>query len=196
MEGGYSTESLARSLGTNGLRIIEWVTIYQSLGAAGLKITQKLSTYSAETKYNAVCDYLYSKGTLREIQQKFGIRSDKQLRNWIMKYNGHENLKASGTGETSVMTKGRKTTYEERVEIVKYCIVNEMNYAQTSEKYQISSQQIYQWIRKCQLNGIEGLVDKRGKRKAESEMSELENCVQKTGCFRLKREKQNWRLDS
>ena len=37
LEGSCSTESIARSLGTNGTRIIEWVTIYQSLGAEGLK---------------------------------------------------------------------------------------------------------------------------------------------------------------
>lgn len=30
------------------------------------------------------------------------------------------------------MTKGRKTTYEERVELVRYCIEHEMDYAQTS----------------------------------------------------------------
>lgn len=61
-----------------------------------------------------------------------------------MKYNGHEKLKASRTGGTSIITKGRKTTYEERVEIVKYCIEYEMDYAQIAEKYQISYQQIYQ----------------------------------------------------
>lgn len=72
------------------------------------------------------------------------------------------------------MTKGRKTTYEERVEIVTYCIEHEMDYAQTAEKYQVSYQQIYQWARKYQSNGVEGLIDKRGKRKTESEMSELE----------------------
>lgn len=174
LEGSCSTESLARSLRTNGTRIIEWATLYQSLGVEGLKTALKLSTYSAETKRNAVCDYLAGKGTLREIQKKYGIRSDKQLRNWIMKYNGHEYLKASGTGGTSIMTKGRKTTYEERVEIVKYCIEHEMDYAQTAEKYQISYQQIYQWTRKYQSNGVEGLIDKRGKRKPENEMSELE----------------------
>ena len=94
------------------------------------------------------------------------------------------------------MTKGRKTTYEEQVEIVKYCIEHEMDYAQTAEKYQVFYQQIYQWIRKYQSNGVEGLVDKRGKRKTESEMSELENCVRKTGFFRQKSGRRNWRLYS
>ena len=84
LEGSCSTESIARSLGTNGTRIVEWVTWYQALGADGLKTSPKLSTYSAETKHNAICDYLSDKGTLREIQKKYGIRSDKQLRNCIM----------------------------------------------------------------------------------------------------------------
>jgi transposase len=72
--------------------------------------------------------------------EKYGIRSDKPLRNWMMKENGHENLKSSGTGGTSTMTKGRKTTYDERVEIVRYCIEHEMDYAQAAEKYQVSYQ--------------------------------------------------------
>ena len=42
------------------------------------------------------------------------------------------------------------------------------------EKYQVSYQQIYQWTWKYQSNGAEGLIDKRGKRKPETEMSELE----------------------
>lgn len=174
LEGSCSTEGIARSLGTNGTRIVEWVTLYQALGADGLKTSPKLSAYSAETKHNAVCDYLAGKGTLREIQKKYGIRSDKQLRNWIMKYNGHENQKTSFTGGNSIMTKGRKTSYEERVEIVTYCMKHGMDYAKTAEKYQVSYQQIYQWTRKYQSNGVEGLIDKRGKRKSETEMSELE----------------------
>ena len=32
------------------------------------------------------------------------------------------------------MTKGRKTTVEERIEIVKYCLANEKNYQVTAEQ--------------------------------------------------------------
>ena len=35
-----------------------------------------------------------------------------------MKYNSHEKFNSSGTGGTPIMTKGRATTYDERVEIV------------------------------------------------------------------------------
>lgn len=33
------------------------------------------------------------------------------------------------------MTKGRKTTFEEQVEIVRYCIAHDHNYAETAENY-------------------------------------------------------------
>ena len=60
------------------------MTLYQALGADGLKTSPNLSAYSSETKHNAICDYLAGKRTLREIQKKYRIRSNEQLRNWIM----------------------------------------------------------------------------------------------------------------
>lgn len=60
------------------------------------------------------------------------------IRQWVLKYNGHEKLKASGTGGNAVMTKGRKATFDERVEIVQYCIAHDPNYAKTSEQFGIS----------------------------------------------------------
>ncbi len=72
------------------------------------------------------------------------------------------------------MTKGKHTTYEERVEMVSYCIEHGNDYAAAMDKYGISYQQIYSWVKKYDENGVEGLVDKRGKRKPESEMTELE----------------------
>lgn len=60
------------------------------------------------------------------------------------------------------MTKGRKTTFDERVEIVQYCIAHEHNYAETAKKYQISYQQSRNYVIKYKANGIGGLQDKRG----------------------------------
>ena len=61
-------------------------------------------------------DYLGGRGSQQVICQRYGIRSRSKLQNWIKKYNGHEELKASGTRGTAIMTKGRKTTFDERVE--------------------------------------------------------------------------------
>ena len=94
------------------------------------------------------------------------------------------------------MTKGRKTTYEERVEIVTYCIEHEMDYAQAAEKYQVSYQQVYQWIRKYQSDGAPGLVDKGEKEKQRMKCLNWKSCVRKTSFFKQKSEKRNWRLHS
>ena len=72
------------------------------------------------------------------------------------------------------MTKGRATTYEERIEIVSCCIAHGNDYTAAIEKYGVSYQQIYSWVRKYRGKGAEGLLDKRGKWKPESEMTETE----------------------
>ena len=108
------------------------------------------------------------------ICKKYGIRSKSKLQKWIKKYNGHEELKSSGTGGSIIMTKGRKTTFEERIEIVQYCIAHDRNYAQTAEQYQVSYQQARNYIVKYEAGGVEALRDNRGKRKRPDEMSELE----------------------
>ena len=53
------------------------------------------------------------------------------------------------TGENvgKYMTKGRKTTQEERVEIVSFCIEHGKDYGVTIEKYGVSYQQIYLWVK-------------------------------------------------
>ncbi len=72
------------------------------------------------------------------------------------------------------MTKGRKTTFDERVEIVQYCIAHNHNYAETAKKYQVSYQQVRNYTVKYESGGVEALRDNRGKRKNSDEMNELE----------------------
>lgn len=72
------------------------------------------------------------------------------------------------------MEKGRKTTFEERIDIVKDYIESGTSYEEIAEKYGISYQQIYQWVRKYQEHGIDSLQDRRGKRKALENMTEID----------------------
>lgn len=69
---------------------------------------------------------------------------------------------------------GRTTTWEERIEIVSFCIENKKDYTATIEKYVVSYQQIYSWVHKYEGQGTTGVEDKRGKRKSETEMTALE----------------------
>lgn len=174
LRGEDSLNHLATLLGVTSAAITQWLQTYQSLGPNSLLNTAKNTAYPAELKTKAVQDYLASDASHMEICKRYGIKSTHQLRDWVLKYNGHEKLKTSGTGGSPIMTKGRVTTYDERVEIVKYCIEHQYNYAETAQKFQVSYQQVYSWINKYLKDGVDALQDRRGKRKAESEMSEVE----------------------
>ena len=108
-------------------------------------MSRKNKSYLAELKYQAVGDYLSGEGSLREICKKYGIRDKHTLQDWIKLYNGHKELKCHTGG--SRMTKGRKTTYEERIAFVKECIENGCNYTEIAQKHQVGYQQIYTWYR-------------------------------------------------
>lgn len=139
------------------------------------KERSKKRKYTAETKIQAVQAYQRGEGSLRSICCKYGIKDKKSLREWILWYNGHKEFKEpSRSGTEKYMTKGRKTTQEERVEIVSFCIENNKDYGLAIEKYGVSYQQIYSWVRKYEDKGIDGLSDCRGKRKQISEMTEAE----------------------
>ena len=84
------------------------------------------------------------------------------------------------------MTKGRKTTQEERAQIVAFCIEHGKDYALTVETYKVSYQQIYSWIRKYEAGGVDGLVDRRGKTKPADELTETERLRQENRMLQAK----------
>ncbi len=136
---------------------------------------RKQKKYSTELKTQAVEDYLNGKGSLWNICHKYEIVNEKSLREWIMWYNGHKVFRKRRGARTEIyMTKGRKTTLEERIEIVEYCIERGKDYPATIEKYSISYQQIYSWVRKYEEIGVDGLRDRRGRTKPVEEMSDVE----------------------
>ena len=77
--------------------------------------------------------------------------------------------------------KGRKTTFDERLEIIEQLIRHDVDYNWAAEHYNVSYIQVYGWYRKYTESGNnpESLRDRRGKAKPESELTELD---------RLKRE--------
>jgi len=175
LQGKLGLKQASEKYGVSKQSFLVWERNYQIFGREGLQAKYRQKSYSTELQEAAVKDYLSGTGSQADICKKYKIYSKTQLQNWIKLYNGHRELRSSrGRGSDIYMTKGRKTTYEERVEIVSYCIENGNNYTSAVEKYGVSYQQIYSWVRKYQERGAEGLVDKRGKRKPESEMTELE----------------------
>ena len=68
----------------------------------------------------------------------------------------------------------RKTTIEERREIVEYCLNHNCDYKETASIYDVSYNQVYSWVKKYNKNGERGLLDKRGHHKTDDEVDELE----------------------
>lgn len=149
--------------------------------------SHKNKKYSAELKLKAVNDYLNGGGSQREICKKYGILGKRTLEEWIMCYNGHREYKerSSAKGET-YMTNGRKTTQEERAEIVAFCIEHGKDYGLTVETYKVSYQQIYSWVRKYEEKGVQGLTDLRGKAKPENELTEEDRLRQENKILQAK----------
>ena len=136
---------------------------------------RKNKKYRQELKIAAVKSYLAGEGSLIQTCKKFGILRHKQLQDWIKWYNGHkENKDCSSAKGEIYMTKGRKTTQEERAEIVAFCIEHNKDYGLTVETYNVSYQQIYAWVRKYEEGGVDQLKDNRGRTKPVDEMTEVE----------------------
>ena len=84
------------------------------------------------------------------------------------------------------MIKGRKTTQEERTEIVAFCIEHGKDYGLTVETYDVSYQQVYSWVRKYEEKGVRGLTDRRGKAKPEEEITESDRLRQENKILQAK----------
>lgn len=187
-EGNISQRKLAEQFNVSLASVQQWIRNYESMGEDTFLESGRKS-YSKELKVQAVQDYLTGQGSLNDICKKYGIRAISKLGEWIKKYNSHEELKASGTGGTVTMTKGRKTTFEERVEIASYCISHDHNYAETAENFSVSYQQARNYTVKYEKDGVNALQDNRGKRKPEDSLTEIEKLRAELKLEKAKRQK-------
>ena len=137
--------------------------------------SHKNKVYSTEFKVTAVEAYLRGEGSYRDLCKRFGISHNDVLRKWVLWYNGHKDIKWCNSAKGEIyMTKGRKTTQEERAKIVAFCIEHNYDYGLTVETYKVSYQQIYAWVRKYEEGGVDKLKDNRGRTKPVEEMTEIE----------------------
>lgn len=147
----------------------------------------KNKRYSMEFKIEAVQAYLRGEGSQREICKKYGIPAKRTLEVWILWYNGHREMKERSSAKGEIyMTKGRKTTQEERAEIVAFCIEHNKDYGLTVETYNVSYQQVYAWVRKYEEGGVDKLKDNRGRTKPTEEMTEVEKLKAEMKIFEAK----------
>lgn len=165
----YTLNEVAKIFNVHRDTIKDWQNNYLYFGEEGLEPLNQQKSYSKEIKIAAVQDYLSGEFSLREVVRKYRLSTRSVLRNWIKKYTSHSEFKDSGKGMNQTMTKGRKTTVEERIDIVKACLATGKNYQETAAQYEVSYQQVYQWVKKFEINSEDGLVDYRGRTKPVEE---------------------------
>jgi transposase-like protein len=173
-QGRMSKWGIARKFGIDKKTLLQWIMLYETRGREGLMPPSQNRRYSPNLKMQVVQEYLSGRGSQLELCKKYSISHPYMVSEWVKRYNGHNGFKQPNSGRGIYMTKGRATTLDERIEIVRYCIEQGKDYGAAIERYQVSYQQVYSWVRKYEELGIAGLNDKRGKRKPLEEMTEVE----------------------
>ena len=155
--------------------IYDWLYVYRQSGREGFFHTKGNKSYSKEFKQEAVEAYLIGNDSINDIATKYERASHKALRRQILQYNSNRKLKYYVPKREVYMAKSRrKTTIEERKEIVEYCINLDRNYKDTALLYGVPYSQVYSWVKKYDANGIESLIDKPGHHKIDDGLDELE----------------------
>ena len=89
----------------------------------------------------------------------------------------------------------RKTTLEERIKIVEYCIGCNFNYALTAEEFDVSYGQVYTWVQKYNAGGADNLLDRRGKPKTPETITEQERLQIEIRMLKAENKKQQMEID-
>ena len=188
LDGIGSVHFLADKYGIGYTTLRGWINEYRIHGiSAFCHPTDKNRTYSKEFKINCVEAVLNGEGSVDDIIAKYEISSRSVLRNWIKVYNANRELKDYNPKQEVYMAEARrKTTKAERKKIVEYCLNNNRDYKDTAAKFDVSYSQVYNWVRKYDTCGLEGLTDKRGHHKSDNEVDELERLRREN--LRLKRQ--------
>lgn len=186
IDGTGSVHFLADKYGIGYSTLRGWINEYRIHGISAF-CHKKNRTYPKEFKTRCVEAVLNGEGSVNDIIAQYGISSRSVLRGWIKCYNANRELKDYDPKQEVYMAEARrKTTLEERKEIVSYCIRHNRDYKGTAEKYDVSYGQVYCWVRKYDADGEEGLADNRGRHKTDDEVDELERLKREN--LRLKRQ--------
>ena len=172
---GESSSALADIWNIHKRTIQRWANMYRTQGASYFNTKPHNAKYTKEFKQQVVEAYLAGEGSIEDLAIRYKIPARETLRVWIQKYNNLEELKDyDPKPEVYMKDRSRKTTQEERIEIVTYCLEHDKNYKEAAELFDVSYTQVYQWVKKYQGSGEEGLVDRRGQHKREEQLSETE----------------------
>ena len=176
LENKASFFTIGEKLGTTREVVRRWYLKYKEYGACAFNESNTNKSYSIEFKEEVVKDYLSGAKSSVDVAVKYNI-SCSMVREWVSKYNKGEELKDYDPRSEVYAMKSRKTTFEERLEIVKYVIENNNDYKGAADKYSIKYSSIYQWVKKYNELGESCLKFSnkgRPKKVNQTELTELE----------------------
>ncbi len=154
--------------------IQKWVAAYKVHGIDAFISEVGNKSYTHEFKIMCVEEVIAGYGSSIDIGAKYKIHPT-VLESWIKLYNANRELRDYIPKREIYMADARrKTTIEERMNIVEYCISHDRDYKGTASIFDVSYSQVYSWVKKYDTNGEEALIDKRGRHKADNEVDELE----------------------
>lgn len=175
----------------------KWIARYRAEGPTAFLTPEKNRRYSAELKKQVAEEYMSGKSSVLELMSKYAIRAERQVRDWAKIYNNRGDFKEIVEGG-SYTVKARSTTQEERFEIVQDCIEQGMSYSEAAAKYQVSYQQVRNWVLRFKEKGEAGLEDRRGQRKKDQKPrtreEELEQKIAQLEHEKYLLEAENWLL--
>ena len=179
---GERASALANEYGipnTSSRRIFEWVHKYELLGERSFEHSNQNKSYSKELKQQVINDYLNGVDSLEGLANKYNVSAVEIVRQWIIKYNeGIEIKDYDPKGDVYTM-KSRKTTIEERLEIVNYVLTNDNDYKGAAYKYSVPYANVYKWVKKYNERGEDGLSDSRGRPSSKEPKHELTDIEKK-----------------
>ena len=161
------------------VKIRMWAHKYEIYGEQAFDHSKHNKAYSKELKQQVVNEYLAGGTSTTELSNKYNISTDEIVRQWVIKYNkGIEIRDYDPKGDVYTM-KSRKTTFEERLEIVNYVLSHDNDYKGAADKYSVPYANVYNWVKKYNESGEDGLSDSRGRPSSKEPKHELSDIEKK-----------------
>ena len=170
---GESASALANEYNCSCDRIFKWSRKYNVLGESAFDVSSTNKSYSKEIKEQVIKEYLEGKDSFEGLANKYNISSDEIVRQWFLKYNNGMEIKDYNPKGDVYTMKSRKTTLEEKLEIVNYVLSNDNDYKGAADKYTVSYASVYKWVKKYNELGENGLKDNRGRPSSDESKKEL-----------------------
>jgi len=170
-KGHISFQGISDEIGTTNEVVRQWYLRYKEHGPNALDTSSRNQSYSKEFKLSVVEEYTSGKYSMPDLAAKYNIAYS-VVRRWINKwYNGIDIKDYDPKGDVYTM-KSRKTTFEERLEIVQWVIDNNMSYKDAADMFSITYALVYKWTRAYIDKGPEALKYQKRGPKPKSEIDE------------------------